>query len=344
VTLDPALPGERIRIAIWGTGRAGTELVKVGLTRPWVELKAGIVFAEAKDGRDLGEIAGVARLGIPATLDVGAVLRRDDIDTVLFAGLGSNQEVAMMCARALAAGKDVITVTNIYHPASALAEPGLRSVEAAAKSGGSRFVSTGLFPGFLMDVLPTATLSSIVSFEEVRCERVADMSRYGDGVLREGFKVGAPPREAKLDATFESFFAETRAVLLQSIGLELRHSTFEQEPIVSTIARETDRYRIERGTVCGHRLRLESTLSNGSRLVMQWQGTFRLQPGIDGFEPMARVTVRGYPNLDVLVTGDLFADTYPATAARGYAAVRPLRRLPPGVYHINEVPLAAVMY
>jgi hypothetical protein len=56
------------------------------------------------------------------------------------------------------------------------------------------------------------------------------------------------------------------------------------------------------------------------------------------------VTVRGYPSLDVLVTGDLFADTYPTTAARGYAAVRPLRTLPSGVYHINELPLAPAMY
>lgn len=331
---------ERVRVAIWGTGRAGTELVKVGLTRPWVELKAGIVFSEEKAGRDLGDLSGEPALGIPVTLDADAVLGRDDIDVVFFAGLGSNDEVAEYCGRALAAGKDVVTVTNIYHPASGLTPERLAWFKEQAAKGGSRFVSTGLFPGFLMDQLPTAVLSNIVSFAELRCERVADMSRYGDGVLRDGFKIGARPEEATLDETFAGFFAETRSTLLESIGLELVSSRFEQEPIITDYLRETDRFRVEPGHVCGQRLRVLNELSNGAHLVMQWQGTFRLDPAVDGFEPMARVAVEGTPNVDVLVTGDLFTDTYPTTAARGYAAVRPLRTMAPGVYHINQVPLA----
>ncbi len=331
---------EPIRVAIWGTGRAGTELVKVGLTRPWVELKAGIVFTDAKAGRDLGELSDTAALGIPVTLDADAVLGRDDIDVVFYAGLGSNDEVAANCGRALAAGKDVVTVTNIYHPASALSPGRLAWFREQAEKGGARFVSTGLFPGFLMDQLPTAVISNIVAFSELRCERVADMSRYGDGVLRDGFKIGARPDEATLDETFAGFFAETRSTLLESIGLELVSSRFEQEPILTDTLRETERYRVEPGQVCGQRLRVLSELSNGARLVMQWQGTFRLDPAVDGFEPMARVAVEGTPNVDVLVTGDLFTDTYPTTAARGYGVLRPLRSLPPGVYHINEVPLA----
>ncbi len=335
---------ERIRVAIWGTGRAGTELVKVGLTRPWVDLRAGIVFTPEKAGRDLGEIAGERSLGIPATLDADAVLARDDIDLVFFAGLGNNEEVAACCERALAAGKDVVTVTNLYHPVTALGEAKAAELDATAKRSGARMVSTGLFPGFLMDFLPVATLSNIVSFEELRCERVADMSRYGDGVLREGFRIGLPAAEGKLEATFAGFFAESLATMADSLGVQVKEQSFSQEPILTDVARETERYRIEPGTICGHRLRLEAPLTNGSRIVMQWQGTFRLQPEVDGFEPMARVTVTGYPNLDLLVTGDMFADTYPTTAARALAAVRPLRAMPPGVYTITQIPLAPAFY
>lgn len=331
---------DRLGVAIWGTGRAGTELVKVGLTRPWVELKAGIAFTDSKAGRDLGELSGETSLGIPVTVDAGEVLARDDIDAIFYAGLGSNDEVAENCGRALAAGKDVVTVTNIYHPASALSPERVAWFREQAVKGSSRFVSTGLFPGFLMDQFPTAILSNIVSFTELRCERVADMSRYGDGVLRDGFKIGARPEDATLDETFAGFFAETRSTLLESIGLDLVSSRFEQEPIITDYVRETERFRVESGHVCGQRLRVLNELSNGARLVMQWQGTFCLDAKVDGFEPMARVAVQGTPNVDVLVTGDLFTDTYPTTAARGYAVLRPLRTMAPGVYHINQVPLA----
>jgi hypothetical protein len=46
---------ERIGAAVWATGRAGQEIVRAGMGRPWLEFRGGIVFTPEKDGLDLGE-------------------------------------------------------------------------------------------------------------------------------------------------------------------------------------------------------------------------------------------------------------------------------------------------
>ena len=92
---------DRIGAAVWATGRAGQEIVRAGLLRPWLEFRAGIVFTEAKDGLDLGEACGLdVRLGAPVSTDIDAVLARSDIDVVFYAGLGTPTDVAAACLRA----------------------------------------------------------------------------------------------------------------------------------------------------------------------------------------------------------------------------------------------------
>ncbi len=85
---------EPIRAAVWGTGRIGVELVRAGLRRPWLAWVGGAVFDPAKEGRDLGEIAGVGPLDVAVTADADALLARDDIDLVIYAGLGPEAAVA----------------------------------------------------------------------------------------------------------------------------------------------------------------------------------------------------------------------------------------------------------
>ena len=55
---------DRIGAAVWATGHAGRVIVEAGLTRPWLEFRAGIVYSAAKDGLDLGEALGYGALKI----------------------------------------------------------------------------------------------------------------------------------------------------------------------------------------------------------------------------------------------------------------------------------------
>src|SRR6266576_3689200 len=135
---------DRIGAAVWATGHAGRVIVEAGLTRPWLDFRAGIVYSAAKDGIDLGEACGLdVRLGAPVSTDVDAVLARPDIDVVFYTGIGTPAEVAAACLRANRAGKDAITVSGLVHPRTILGADAAAELDAASRAAGQRILGTG---------------------------------------------------------------------------------------------------------------------------------------------------------------------------------------------------------
>lgn len=327
---------EKIGAAIWATGRGGQCIVQAGLNRPWIDFKAGIVFTPAKEGIDLGEAVGLdVRLGAPCSMDVDAVLARPDIDVVFYNGLGTPAEVADACLRANRAGKDAITISGLVHPATILGVSAAAELDAASKATAHRILGTGLWD-YLTVTLPLAAMSNVLSFEELRLERVADTTYWGHGILRdEG--IGGPIEKAGGGFMMRNFLVEALALVAQSLNLEIGEPSFESVPVLSEIRRERNGYLVEPGTIGGYRRRVEAPIRTGGRLVAVWRGMFDLQPERDGMQGSAGVVVVGDPNFQVEVTGDLFLDTYPPTGARALAAVRPLRELPPGVHTADEI-------
>jgi hypothetical protein len=327
---------DTIGAAVWATGRAGRVIVEAGLTRPWLEFRGGIVYSAAKDGMDLGEAVGIdVRLGAPVSTDIDAVLGRPDIDVVFYAGLGTPAEVAAACLRANRAGKDAITVSGLVHPATILGVEAAADVDAGARTAGRRILGTGLWD-YLTITLPLAAMSNVLSFEEIRLERVADLTYWGHGILRdEG--IGGPVEAAGGGFMMRNFLVEALMLLAESSGLDVGEPVFESVPVLSEVRRERSGYVVEPGTICGHDRRVAADVRGGGRLVSLWRGRFDLQPDRDGMEGSARVVVTGDPAFETIVRGDLFLDTYPPTGARAMAAVRPLRLLPPGLHTIDEL-------
>ena len=329
---------ERIGAAVWATGRAGQEIVRAGMGRPWLEFRGGIVFTPEKDGLDLGEACGLdVRLDAPVTLDVDAVLARPDIDVVFYTGLGTPAEVAEACLRANRAGKDAITISGLVHPRTILGADAAERLDAGSREAGRRILGTGLWD-YLTVTLPLASMSNVLRFDELRLERVADTTLWGHGILRdEG--VGRPPEAAGGGFMMRNFLVESMMLVAESLGLSISEPAFTSEPIVSEVQRERAGYLVEPGTTCGHRRRVVADIEGGGQLVSLWQGMFDLQPDRDGMECGAKVIVAGEPSFEVAVRGDLFLDTYPPTGARAMAAVRPLRALAPGLHTVDEISL-----
>jgi len=289
-----------------------------------------------KDGLDLGQACGLdVHLAAPVSTDVDAVLGRPDIDLVFYAGLGTPGEVAEACLRANRAGKDAITISGLVHPRSILGAEAAAALDERARAAGKRILGTGLWD-YLTVTLPLSSMSNVLSFEELRLERVADMSYWGHGILRdEG--VGGSREQAGGGFMMRNFLLESLQLVGQALGLEIGEPTFESKPILSEVRRERAGYVVEPGAICGHTRSVTAELAGGGRLVSLWRGMFDLQPVRDGMEGSAKVIVVGEPSFEVTVRGDLFLDTYPPTGARAMAAVRPLRLLEPGLHTIDEL-------
>ena len=327
---------DKIGAAVWSTGHAGRVIVEAGLTRPWLEFRGGIVYDRAKEGLDLGRACGLdGEVGATVSADIDAVLARPDIDVVFYTGIGTPTEVAAACLRANQAGKDAITVAGLVHPRTILGAAAAAELDAGARAAGQRILGTG-FWDYLTITLPLASISNVLTFDEIRLERVADLTFWGHGILHdEG--IGGPIEAAGGGFMMRNFLVEALMLLGESCGLELDEPVFESVPVLTDVRRERAGFTAEPGTICGHDRRVSANVRGGGRLVSLWRGRFDLQLERDGMEGSAKVVVEGDPAFETIVRGDLFLDTYPPTGARAMAAVRPLMALAPGLHTIDEL-------
>ncbi len=183
-------------------------------------------------------------------------------------------------------------------------------------------------------------MSNVLTFDEIRLERIADMTLWGHGILRdEG--IGGPLEAAGAGFMMRNFLVEALMLLGESAGLELDEPVFESVPVLSDGPARAGRLR--RGARDDLRPRPHgSRRTSAAAGASSRSGAAGSPPERDGMEGSARVVVEGDPAFETIVRGDLFLDTYPPTGARAMAAVRPLRALPPGLHTIDELGLRPV--
>lgn len=158
------------RVAVWGTGNVGIPAIRTVLANPALELTDVIVHAEEKDGVDAGRLAGIDDCGVAATRDVDAALARKP-DAMVYA---VNQdfrpeEAAEEMLRCLRSGVNVVTAGHygLLHPDTA--PPDVKSAyEAACKEGNATILSSGIDPGFAMDLIPVVLSGVSAGAHEVR--------------------------------------------------------------------------------------------------------------------------------------------------------------------------------
>jgi hypothetical protein len=93
------------RVIQWGTGAVGKYCIRTSAKRPDLEIVGARVFSDAKDGKDVGEIAGIGPIGAKAHFDKQAIYDLE-ADIVLYTPLVVDLDD--ICA-VLASGKNLIT-------------------------------------------------------------------------------------------------------------------------------------------------------------------------------------------------------------------------------------------
>ena len=234
-----------IRASVWGTGRMGTELVRAAARHGWLQFVAGIVTDPKKEGRDLGEIAACMK-------------------------------------RVLDAGKDAVTLSGLVHPATALGPDGADELDRAAKASGRHAIGTGIAPGFLVDVLPIAWLSTAAGYRRVKARMVGNMNSWGLGVLR-AFGIGMSPAEITPPAGRVSL-KESVALIGEAAGLRFDRIIETNEPLISKTRRESGGIVVEPGTVTGFQRRFAGIVADQERVIVEWSAAWLLDPAVDGLQ------------------------------------------------------------
>jgi len=168
------------RVVVWGPGNVGRPAIHGIVANPALELAGVIVHSPEKEGRDAGELAGIGPTGVKATRDVEAVLgaRPDALVYAVNADFRPVEAIEACCA-ALRGGIDVVSagMYGLLHAPSA--DPALRErFETACREGDSTFLTSGIDPGWAIDLLPLVLSGVCQEIRRITIREVFDYEHY----------------------------------------------------------------------------------------------------------------------------------------------------------------------
>lgn len=185
-----------LRVVVWATGGVGSIAIDAIRRRPDLELVGVWVYSPEKDGRDAGELAGGAPIGLAATNDSDALIALHP-DCVVYTASGPQRDAGAVpdYLRLLEAGINVVSTTStslVYPPAYFHAE-WRHQLEAAAKSGSVSFYASGIFPGFGSDQLALLLSTQSKTIRQLKVTEVALNDHYPvASVMMDGMGFGRP--------------------------------------------------------------------------------------------------------------------------------------------------------
>ena len=252
------------RVVVWSTGGVGSNAIRAIADRPDLELVGVWVHTPEKVGRDAGELAGIAPLGIAATSDRDLLVGLEP-DCVVYAASGPERGGGAVpdYEALLAAGINVVTTTStelVYPPT---ADAALRErLSKAAVAGGASLYASGIFPGFASDELALLLTTQSRNIQTLRLVEVSLNDHYPVAdVMMDGLGFARP-----LD--FEPFIGLPGVIPMvwqAPIALIARGLGVELEEIRGRVERElTDRdLEVAFGTVPAGTVGAVRTIASG---------------------------------------------------------------------------------
>jgi hypothetical protein len=328
------------RVVVWGTGNVGRPAIRAIAGHRDLELVGVVVSNPDKVGKDAGELAGIAKLGVHATDNIDIALD-DDVDCVVYAATADTRpmDAYLDLERLLRAGRNVVSTAfyPLLHPASAPPEL-MGMLDPAMEAGDSSVFVSGIDPGWALDILPGLVSGVGAGITEIRAQEIFNYALYDQpDVVRNMIGLGGPMNRLPQmleEISLMMVWAPMVRVLADILEVELDTITtsVERRPLTRTI--EVPGMGIfEEGTLGAFRFEVTGIVQGHPLLVVEhvtriddgcapdWQ-----QPTMPGGEH--RIVMSGHPHLEINVHGTEPGEPGAAGGGNASAANRIVNAIP----------------
>lgn len=345
------------RVVVWGTGNVGRPAIRAVAAHRELELVGVIVADPAKVGRDAGEIAGIAPLGVQATNDWKHLLK-SGVDAVVYTANADMrpQEAFGELIACLHMGVNVVSTAfyPLLYPPSGIKEVNELIADACRKGNSSVFVS-GIDPGWAMDILPVLLSGVVSDIREIRSREIFNYALYDQPqVVREVIGFGKPMTELPRmlnETSLKTVWAPMVQIVADSLQypLDSIETVVERRPLEKTI--EVQRMGIfEKGTQGAFRFEVRGMHRGQARIVVEHITRIDDDCAPDWtYPPEGRgchqVVISGNPDLTVSLHGHDPVEPGPAGGGNCTAANRIVNAIPsvcaatPGIVSPRDLPL-----
>ena len=184
---------KRYRVVQWATGNVGSRALRRAIEHPQLDVVGVWVHGADKVGKDAGELAGVAPIGVKAVNTLEEVLALKPDCVLYMPHVFNADEVCQI----LESGANIVsTRMELQNPAAY--DPAMAArVEAACQKGGTSVHASGSSPGFITEAMPIVMASIQRRLDSFRIDEFADCSsRNSPEMLFEMMGFGAAPGAA----------------------------------------------------------------------------------------------------------------------------------------------------
>lgn len=318
---------------------------------PTLDLVGCYSWSKDKAGKDVGELAGIAPLGVKATNDVDALLALKP-DCVVYNPMWIDVDELV---RILSAGVNVVSSASFITGHNL--DAGRDRIEEACKQGGSTMFGSGVSPGFA-ELLAIVAASGCARVDKVTIAESSDTTFYDSPDTERPCGFGMPiddPNLAPMMSQGTAIFAEAVRLVADALGVELDEIVCEAEYAKTTEDVEMASWTIKADCVAGVFASWQGRVGGKTvvDLNVRWRKGQTLDPDwkvegdpwkitIDGL-PTVTMQVGFLPPLDFIEAAKTMDDFmglgHIITAMPPIHAIPAVVAAAPGIATYNDLPL-----
>jgi hypothetical protein len=337
-----------ISVVQWTTGNVGKRSVRAVASHPDLELVGCYAWSPDKVGRDAGELAGIAPIGVTATHDVDALLGSKP-DCVVYNPMWNSVDELV---RILESGANVVS-TAAFINGRVLGDERDRIADACARGNASMF-GTGISPG-LVELVGITVANLCDRIDKITINEASDTTLYDSPDTERPAGFGRPIDDPDLQPMAENgtaVFGEAVALMADALGVELDEIVCMPEYAQTTEDVVMDSWTIPAGHVAGVAASWQGRVDGRTvvELNVRWKKGQTLDPAwtieeghvivVDG-RPTVRAKLEYLPppDFEVQTFADFMVLGMIMTAMPAINAIPHVVAAPPGIVTYNDLPL-----
>ena len=324
-----------IRVLLYGMGPIGAMVARQLAMRDGFRIVGAVDVDPAKVGHDVGELAGTERpLRVKVSPSPRQAIKQAKPDVVVLCTASSVKAVMPQIEDALRARVPVVTTTEeLSYPVrrnAALA----KKIDVLAKKAKVAVLSTGVNPGFVMDVLPITLSTACERVESVTVNRVQDartrrlpfQQKIGAGLTLLQFE-----REVQRGSIRHVGLAESISMIADALGWRLDRITDELRPKVADAPVASEFLAVDPGYVSGI-IQDGGGFRHGTPVI-----SLHLEAYLGAPDPYDSVLLEGVPRLHMTIPGGVPGDV--ATASIVVNSIPRVLAASPGLKTMKDLPV-----
>jgi len=327
---------KKVKAVQMGCGPIGCSVVKYASQRPDIKFVGAIDVDKNLVGRDLGEVAGVGKLGVRISDQVDAILSRTKPHVVFLTTTSSLEALYPQVEKCARAGVNVVsTCEELSYPYEKAPKLSAK-IDKMAKAKKITVLSTGVNPGFLMDAWPLFMTGVCQEVKRIKSVRVQNASprrgpfqkKIGAGCTLEEFT------KLKDAGTIKHVgLPESVAMIADGLGWKIDKIVETIEPIIAKNEIRTEFVAVKPGQAAGVRQVAKGIHAGEELITLEFEASVGAPESYDG------VYITGVPNMEAIIKGGTHGDI--ATAAIVVNSVHRVIEASPGLLTMKDLPVVS---